>query len=412
MPQMLEDFEKRISSLTLCEMEVDLKKESCNLYDLSEEVLDDIFNRIHSGALVNMIVDDAYKSSENGRYEFTKKMGKLYSLLVDMPGSKQSIFDTIFDMLDHHNIRDSDILLAKLYERRDVVEYIVTALLKHYPNPITMIKERDEINEHGSSIARKVKRVAEKVDDLKQQDESLFHLAISHLIHFMGSYDEIAISKVLYMAKGDFHNIIDKPDIVEYIIRKLIEGDEISQDSNYYFDDIEMEIQDILHSIEVGDRTKPARFEYGGAQPIDKDFSKKMLSLETPQRISGHRINSVAWALISILSTLVIGILLHYIIRYGTKNDNAEKSKKKRNRRFEGRTCDGPNCSNMEGQRLVSKSDKKKKGKKVRIRECSACMEAYYCSDRCQEEAWPEHKRYCRMIQASLWIKRFTHKVK
>lgn len=64
----------------------------------------------------------------------------------------------------------------------------------------------------------------------------------------------------------------------------------------------------------------------------------------------------------------------------------------------EGRVCDGPGCTNVHGTRLAPRTGERR-GKKVRLQECTGCFGAYYCSEQCQRVAWPEHKETCKEIQ-------------
>lgn len=64
----------------------------------------------------------------------------------------------------------------------------------------------------------------------------------------------------------------------------------------------------------------------------------------------------------------------------------------------EGKICDGPNCSNVHGQR-ESPEQGRRKGIKIRLQECTGCLEALYCSEECQRAGWPEHKEKCRDVQ-------------
>lgn len=65
----------------------------------------------------------------------------------------------------------------------------------------------------------------------------------------------------------------------------------------------------------------------------------------------------------------------------------------------EGRKCDGVNCSNVHGNRMQPPEPGKRKGKKIRLQECTGCYEAMYCSEQCQRASWPGHKDQCREIQ-------------
>eukprot|EP00584_Thalassiosira_punctigera_P020789 CAMPEP_0172569912 /NCGR_PEP_ID=MMETSP1067-20121228/125504_1 /TAXON_ID=265564 ORGANISM="Thalassiosira punctigera, Strain Tpunct2005C2" /NCGR_SAMPLE_ID=MMETSP1067 /ASSEMBLY_ACC=CAM_ASM_000444 /LENGTH=414 /DNA_ID=CAMNT_0013361865 /DNA_START=224 /DNA_END=1468 /DNA_ORIENTATION=+ len=64
----------------------------------------------------------------------------------------------------------------------------------------------------------------------------------------------------------------------------------------------------------------------------------------------------------------------------------------------EGRRCDGPNCPNVHGNRMAPVPGKKK-GKKIRLNQCTGCFETMYCSEMCQHAAWPDHKEQCKKAQ-------------
>lgn len=64
-----------------------------------------------------------------------------------------------------------------------------------------------------------------------------------------------------------------------------------------------------------------------------------------------------------------------------------------------GRTCDGPGCAHVHGDRLQP-NEGESKGKRVKLLDCTGCYETMYCSQTCQHSAWTEHKVLCREIQS------------